>query len=73
MFISDNDDFNETISNLINHNATNVNLYHEYFEVRFLRDVEDFYRSNATSLNDEDSLLTYLKRVRVTFPNTTTV
>lgn len=73
MLISDSHDFNKTMSKFIDHHAASVNLYQEYFEVRFLKDVDDFYRNYTASPDQTDSLLTYLEQVRVTFANKTIV
>ena len=69
MFISDTHGFDEIMSNFSDQNAASIDLYQQYFESRFLIDVEDFYRRNTSSLGDTDSLLAYFQRVRISFAN----
>jgi hypothetical protein len=62
-FISDSYDFNETIRKTTDNNVKSVDVYKKYFEAKFLRDVEDFYRHHIISYDTSDSLITYLNQV----------
>ena len=57
-------DFNETIAKMIDKNLTSLNFYQDVFEARLLRKADAYDRYQIISFNENESILTYLNRVR---------